>query len=37
MNELQWTPQQLGALTLAQLVCLTQEKPPPRPEPPSWR
>ena len=28
MTELQWTPKQIGQLTLPQLVCLTHKEPP---------
>lgn len=30
MNELQWTPAQIGGLTLHQVVALTAKKPPRR-------
>jgi hypothetical protein len=29
MNELHWPPEVLGRLTIAQLICLTNPKPPP--------
>lgn len=28
MTELQWTPRQIGELTVSQLTCLAQDKPP---------
>ena len=30
MTELQWTPRQIGALTLIQLICLLKDKAPRR-------
>ena len=30
MVELHWTPEQIGQLTIPQLICLTNEKPPAR-------